>query len=39
LGNTYTNDTGKSGNEVLTGAEDFTVKEIEVFEVPNEGDP
>jgi hypothetical protein len=39
LGRSYTNDTGKSGNEVLTGAEDFTVKEIEVFEVVDEGDP
>jgi hypothetical protein len=33
LGNSYANDTGIAGNQVLTGAEHFTVKEIEVFEV------
>jgi hypothetical protein len=33
LGNTYTNDTRITGNEVLTGAQQFTVQEIEVFEV------
>jgi hypothetical protein len=30
---TYANDTGIAGNIVLTGEEQFTVKEIEVFEV------
>jgi hypothetical protein len=33
LGTTYANDTGISGNQVLTGAKEFTVKEVEVFEV------
>jgi hypothetical protein len=33
LGTTYTNDTGLAGNEVLTGAQYFAVKEIEVFGV------
>jgi hypothetical protein len=33
LGVTYDNDTGIPGNEVLTGVHNFTVKEIEVFQV------
>jgi hypothetical protein len=33
LGGSYTNDTGFEGNQVLTGAQCFTVKDIEVFEV------
>jgi hypothetical protein len=33
FGSPYNNDTGISGNEVLTGACNFTVNEIEVFEV------
>jgi hypothetical protein len=33
LGYTYTNDTGIADNAVLTGAYNFWVKEIEVFEV------
>jgi hypothetical protein len=33
FGSTYTNDTGIAGKEVLTGAYNFTVVEIEVFEV------
>jgi hypothetical protein len=33
LGETYSNVTGILGNRVLTGAEFFTVKDIEVFEV------
>jgi hypothetical protein len=33
LGDTYTNDTGIAGNQVLTGAPYFAVDEIEVFEV------
>jgi hypothetical protein len=33
LGGTYRNDTGLAGNTVLTGGYNFTVKEMEVFEV------
>jgi hypothetical protein len=33
LGSVYVNDTGIAGNQVLTGAQNFTVAEIEVFEV------
>jgi hypothetical protein len=33
LGNYSDNDTGIQGNQVLTGAQNFTVKEIEVFEL------
>jgi hypothetical protein len=33
LGKAYVNDTGISGNHVLTGSKDFLVEEIEVFEV------
>jgi hypothetical protein len=33
LGTVYVNDTGLAGNEILTGAQSFTVEEIEVFEV------
>jgi hypothetical protein len=33
LGTAYANDTGITGYQVLTGAQDFTVQEIEVFEV------
>jgi hypothetical protein len=33
LGTTYANDTGIAGNQVLTGAYNFILKEIEVFEV------
>jgi hypothetical protein len=33
LGNTYNNDTGIAGNEVLTGSQKFAVQEIEVFEL------
>jgi hypothetical protein len=33
LGSTYINDTGIGANEVLAGARNFTVEEIEVFEV------
>jgi hypothetical protein len=33
FGHTYRNDTGIDGARVLTGASNFTVKEIEVFEV------
>jgi hypothetical protein len=33
FGTTYTNETGIAGKEVLTGANKFTVAEIEVFEV------
>jgi hypothetical protein len=33
LGSTYMNDTGREGNTVLTGSQNFLVKEIEVFEV------
>jgi hypothetical protein len=33
LGTSYANDTGIDGKQVLTGAYNFTVKEIEVFEV------
>jgi hypothetical protein len=35
LGRSYVNDTGLDGNTVLTGSENFTVKEIEVFEITN----
>jgi hypothetical protein len=37
LGTTYVNDTGIPGDQVLTGSHNFTVKEIEVFEVMSEG--
>jgi hypothetical protein len=33
VGNGYINDTGIPGNQVLSGAQNFTVAEIEVFEV------
>jgi hypothetical protein len=33
LGNAYTNETGISGNQVLTGSHNFTVEEIEIFQV------
>jgi hypothetical protein len=33
IGTGYINDTGIAGTEVLTGSYNFTVKEIEVFEV------
>jgi hypothetical protein len=33
LDNHYDNDTGIQGNQVLTGAQNFTVKEIEVFDL------
>jgi hypothetical protein len=33
VGNTYLNDTGLCGSRVLTGAERFKVREIEVFEI------
>jgi hypothetical protein len=33
LGKAYVNDSGISGNHVLTGSQDFLVQEIEVFEV------
>jgi hypothetical protein len=33
FGNSYANDTGIGGQQVLTGAYNFTVEEIEVFEV------
>jgi hypothetical protein len=33
LGTAYANETGIAGNQVLTGAQHFTLKEIEVFEV------
>jgi hypothetical protein len=33
LGDVYANDTRFSGSVVLTGAKNFTVEEIEVFEV------
>jgi hypothetical protein len=33
LGHCYANDTGRVGNTVLTGSSNFTVKEIEVFEI------
>jgi hypothetical protein len=33
VGSTYVNETGIAGNQVLTGAYNFTLKEIEVFEV------
>jgi hypothetical protein len=33
LGSAYTNDTGIAGNAVFTGAYNFTVREIEIFEV------
>jgi hypothetical protein len=33
LGIAYINDTGIAGDQVLTGARNFTVDEIEVFEV------
>jgi hypothetical protein len=33
VGSGYVNDTGIAGNQVLTGSFNFTVKEIEVFEV------
>jgi hypothetical protein len=33
LGSVYTNDTGLEGQTVFTGSWDFTVKEIEVFEI------
>jgi hypothetical protein len=32
IGTTYANNTGIAGNQVLTGAQNFTVEEIEVFE-------
>jgi Ca2+-binding EF-hand superfamily protein len=37
LGTGYNNDTGIAGNTVFTGAQNFTVKEIEVFEVKARG--
>jgi hypothetical protein len=33
LGRIYANETGLPGNQVLTGAQNFTVQEIEVFEL------
>jgi hypothetical protein len=33
LGGTYANDTGLAGNQVLTGAQYFAMKEIEIFQV------
>jgi hypothetical protein len=33
LGGSYANDTGLRGETVLTGSYNFTVKEIEVFEI------
>jgi hypothetical protein len=39
LGNTYSNDTDISGNRVFTGSKHFKVKEIEVFEIPEEINP
>jgi hypothetical protein len=33
LGGTYTNDTGIAGKQVFTGSYNFTVEEIEVFQV------
>jgi hypothetical protein len=33
LGYSYINDTGLDGDSVFTGSGDFTVKEIEVFEI------
>jgi hypothetical protein len=33
LGYSYANDTGLDGNTVLTGSQQFIVKEIEVFEI------
>jgi hypothetical protein len=35
LGNSYRNDSGLAGTAVLTGAQKFTVQEIEVFEMVN----
>jgi hypothetical protein len=35
LGHCYANDTGLDGWKVLTGLQNFTVKEIEVFEITN----
>jgi hypothetical protein len=33
FGTSYTNDTGRNGSTLLTGAQYFVVKEIEVFEI------
>jgi hypothetical protein len=33
LGPSYTNDTGIAANQVLTGAREFNVEELEVFEL------
>jgi hypothetical protein len=33
LGNSYANDTGLNGKEVLTGSRNFRAKEVEVFEI------